>query len=169
VGIVEQLDLSGFKVNRRESGKKAGGKPPGSPAEEVPGKMRYNFTDSESRIMKGRTGKQFEQAYNARIAVDVESMLIVGEYVTNRCHDKEELAEVVKSIDGEIYEAKKLAADSGYDREEGVKEAEGRDEEGNEVYCAVGRQSHHLRVADLEAKEEGGVEAGASAKVSPIP
>jgi hypothetical protein len=57
-------------------------------------------------------------------------MLIVGEYVTNRCHDKEELAEIVKSIGGEIYGAETIAADSGYYREEGVKEVEGRDEEG---------------------------------------
>ncbi|MDR1470842.1 MAG: hypothetical protein LBT00_16310 [Spirochaetaceae bacterium] len=94
------------KVEKEEqTGKKAGGKPPSPPKEEVPGKMQYNFTDSESRIMKGGTGKQFEQAYNAQAAVDAESMLIVGEYVTNHGNDREELAEAVKRIAGEVYQA----------------------------------------------------------------
>ena len=40
-------------------------------------KMQYNFTDPESRIMKGADG--FVQAYNAQVAVEPELQLIVGQ------------------------------------------------------------------------------------------
>jgi hypothetical protein len=150
------------------TGKKAGGKAPSPPAAEPPGKSRYNFTDSESRIMKGGTGKHFEQAYNAQAAVDEGSMLIAGTYVTNHGNDKQELANAVKSIDGKVYEAETVSADSGYYSEGAVKEVEQEDEEGKkagpEVYCAVGRQSHHRTVADLEQQKEEPVGEGATAK-----
>lgn len=48
-------------------------------------KAQYNFTDPESRIMKGPDG--FVQAYNAQIAVD-EQQLIIGQAVTQETNDK---------------------------------------------------------------------------------
>ena len=43
--------------------------------------MPRNFTDSESRIMKGRDG--FIQAYNAQAAVDANAQIIVAHRLTN--------------------------------------------------------------------------------------
>ena len=43
-------------------------------------KDQYNFTDPESRIMKGADG--FVQAYNAQAAVEADFQLIVGQAVT---------------------------------------------------------------------------------------
>jgi transposase len=43
--------------------------------------MQYNFTDPESRIMKGPDG--FVQAYNAQIAVEPDLQLIVGQGVSS--------------------------------------------------------------------------------------
>src|SRR5712692_6087648 len=51
-------------------------------------KAQYNFTDPESRIMKGPNG--FVQAYNAQIAVD-EQQLIIGQAVTQETNDKKQL------------------------------------------------------------------------------
>ncbi|MDR1903096.1 MAG: transposase, partial [Treponema sp.] len=113
-------------------------------------------------------GQHFEQAYNAQAAVDIESMLIVGEYVTNHGNDKKELEPIVQSIDGETYRAEKGCADSGYYSEEAVQAVERENEKGErqgpEVYCAVGKQSHHRSVADLEKREAEAVPTGATAK-----
>jgi len=43
-------------------------------------KDQYNFTDPESRIMKGADG--FVQGYNAQASVEPEMLLIVGQSVT---------------------------------------------------------------------------------------
>jgi transposase len=136
------------KEERR--GKQAGGKPP---AAEPPGTMQFNFTDSESRIMKGGTGKQFEQGYNAQAAVDTGSMLIVGGYVTNHPNDKEELEEITGRADTEAYRVETVSADSGYYSAKAVKAVEREDGSGPRVYCATGRQPHHRTVEDLEEKE----------------
>jgi transposase len=117
---------------------------------------QYNFTDPESRIMKAGSGKHFEQSYNAEAAVDIESMLIVGGYVTNHANDKKELEAAVNSVD-EVYEVETVSADTGFYSEEAVHAVEQRDEKGKcqgaEVYCAVEKQSHHRSVQDLEKKE----------------
>lgn len=48
--------------------------------------------------MKFGNSKNFEQSYNLQAAVDADSMLIVGAYPTQKCNDKEELKNCVKSI-----------------------------------------------------------------------
>jgi transposase len=137
-----------------KEGKKHGGGGKEKPLEEY----QYNFTDSESRIMKAGSGKHFEQSYNAQAAVDTETMLVVGEYVTNHANDKQELGRIAGSIDGEVYTAETVSADTGFFSEEAVKEVERRDEQGKAwgplVYCAVEKQRHHRRVQDLEKQEE---------------
>jgi hypothetical protein len=108
--------------------------------------------------MKAGNGKHFEQSYNAQAAVDTETMLVVGGYVTNHGNDKEELQPVVESIDEGVYRVETVSADTGFFSEGAVKAVEKRDERGVvrglEVYCAVEKQSHHRRVKDLEKGEE---------------
>jgi transposase len=58
-------------------------------------KAQYNFTDPESRIMKGPDG--FVQAYNAQIAVD-ELQLIVGQSVTQDANDQKQLMPMITTI-----------------------------------------------------------------------
>jgi transposase len=152
-----------------EKGEGGGKKESGGSKREKPfEEYRYNFTDSESRIMKAGNGKHFEQSYNGQAAVDTETMLVAGEYVTNRGNDKEGLGEIVGSVDGELYTVETVSADTGYFSGGAVKEVEKRDEQGEaqgpEVYCAEEKQSHHRRVKDLEQQEEPG-EAGADATV----
>jgi transposase len=65
---------------KRDAGKKPGGKDPEPPASGPQDKDQINLTDEESRIMKAGAG--FDQCYNAQTAVDTDSMLIVGGFVT---------------------------------------------------------------------------------------
>ena len=49
-------------------------------------KDQYNFTDPETRIMKGPDG--FVQGYNTQVAVEPVLQLIVGQTVTQAANDK---------------------------------------------------------------------------------
>ena len=88
----------------------AAGKPPDSAKPEP--KAQYNFTDPESRIMKGPDG--FVQAYNAQIAVN-EFQLIVGQAVTQETNDKKQLLPMITTIAQQSgHTLTQLLADAGY-------------------------------------------------------
>ncbi|HEV2654309.1 MAG TPA: transposase [Ktedonobacteraceae bacterium] len=72
----------------RTTGRRSGGRPPKPP---VPGPRdgdQYNGTDPQSRVMKNPTDAAFEQDYNAQIAVDQESLLIVASALSNHPNDR---------------------------------------------------------------------------------
>ena len=139
------------REQQRKNGKKPQGKEPVAPSENPPDKMQYNFTDPESRIMKAGNGQHFEQAYNAQAAVETETLLIVGQLVTDAPNDKEQLNPVLDSIPEEVLEIENVLADTGYYSEAAVKKAES--DNGPTVYCAVEKTGHHRTVSDLEKKE----------------
>ena len=106
-------------------------------------KDQYNFTDPESRIMKGGDG--FVQGYNAQAAVEPEKGLIVGQFVTQAANDKEQLRPMLEAVEqqsGQRPEA--VLADSGYCSEENLKylESAERPERKIEGYIATGKQEH---------------------------
>ena len=75
-------------------------------------KAQYNFTDPESRIMKGPDG--FVQAYNVQVAVD-ELQLIVGQSVTQETNDKKQLMPMIATIAQQSGDTPtQLLADAGY-------------------------------------------------------
>ena len=75
-------------------------------------KEQYNFTDPESRIMKGPDG--FVQAYNVQVAVD-ELQLIVGQSVTQETNDKKQLIPMITAIEQQSGATpSELLADAGY-------------------------------------------------------
>lgn len=75
-------------------------------------KAQYNFTDPESRIMKGPDG--FVQAYNAQIAVNAQQ-LIVGQAVTQETNDKKQLIPMITIIEQQSGDTPtQLLADAGY-------------------------------------------------------
>jgi transposase len=75
-------------------------------------KAQYNFTDPESRIMKGPDG--FVQAYNAQVAVN-EQQLIVGQAVTQETNDKKQLMPMIAAIEEQSGDTPThLLADAGY-------------------------------------------------------
>jgi transposase len=75
-------------------------------------KAQYNFTDPESRVMKGPDG--FVQAYNVQVAVD-ELQLIVGQAVTQETNDKKQLLPMITVIGEQSGDTPiQLLADAGY-------------------------------------------------------
>jgi transposase len=81
-------------------------------------KAQYNFTDPESRIMKGPDG--FVQAYNVQVAVD-EWQLIVGQAVTQDTNDKKQLLPMITTVAQQSGDTPtQLLADAGYCSEENL-------------------------------------------------
>lgn len=106
-------------------------------------KDQYNFTDPESRIMKGSDG--FVQAYNAQAAVEPDFQLIVGQTVTEAANDKEQLLTMVGQVERQSGQRPdEVLADSGYCSEENLEQLESakNPERRVEGYIATGRQKH---------------------------
>jgi transposase len=81
-------------------------------------KAQYNFTDPESRIMKGPDG--FVQAYNVQVAVD-DLQLIVGQAVTQDTNDKRQLLPMIVTIARQSGDTPtQVLADAGYVSEENL-------------------------------------------------
>jgi len=78
------------------------------------GSDQINFTDPESRIMKGSDGA-FVQAYNAQAAVDALSHIVLAASVSNVAADAEHFPDLVNetiATTGEVPEL--FSADAGY-------------------------------------------------------
>jgi hypothetical protein len=88
----EQAEYEAKMAQREErertTGRRPGGRPPTPPTRGPRDGDQYNFTDSESRIMKSSTHAGFEQDYNAQVAVDQASLLIVGWALSNHPNDR---------------------------------------------------------------------------------
>ena len=102
-----------------EKGKKAtGAKPPiPNPEQAVPEpKAQRNFTDPESRVMPDGANKgAFLQGYNAQVAVDGASQIIVAAHVTQNANDVRELLPMLKAIVENVGAlATTTSADAGY-------------------------------------------------------
>jgi transposase len=138
----------------KASGKKARGQEPTPPKADGPCKAdQVNLTDSDSRIMHV-SGGGFEQCYNAQAGVDVESMLIITQNVTQKPNDKRELApflEAVYSLPEELGKVNSVLADAGYCSEENVKNA---DNHNITPYICVNREPHNQRLSERFSYEE---------------
>jgi hypothetical protein len=88
---VEQAEyeakLEQRKQRERTTGRSRGGRPPTPPKKGPHDGDQYNFTDPQSRVMKSSTHAGFEQDYNAQVAVDQKSLLIVGYALSNHPND----------------------------------------------------------------------------------
>jgi len=101
-------------------------------------KAQYNFSDPESRIMKGADG--FVQAFNAQIAVESGSQLIVGQAVTQQANDKQQVVPMVANIVQQAgQKPTELLADSGYCSDRNLEHLE---ENEIEAYVATDRHKH---------------------------
>jgi len=117
----------------------------GKPAEaaQPSDKDQYNFTDPESRIMKGADG--FVQGYNAQIAVEADFQMIVGYTVVQAANDKEQVQPMVQVIEQQSGQRpQQLLADNGYCSEENLKHLDSPQapEKRIDAYIATGRQKH---------------------------
>jgi transposase len=83
-------------------------------------KAQYNFTDPESRIMKGPD--EFVQGYNTQVAVEPLLQLIVGQTVTQASNDKRQMVPLIEAIEEQSGQRpEEVLADSGYCSEENLK------------------------------------------------
>jgi transposase len=170
IELAEHEKKMAGRAAKQERGEKVGGKPPQAPTPEPDPGDQYNFTDSESRIMKAGNGNHFEQSYNAQGAVEVESRLIVGERVSQSPNDKQELVADLQAIPSEVGSVESVLIDSGFYSENAVRVVEqttAGQPSGTTVYAAMERKSHHRSVADLERKAEPNPPA-AGASVSEV-
>jgi len=106
-------------------------------------KDQYNFTDPESRIMKGADG--FVQAYNAQAAVEPAFQLIVGQAVTQATNDKEQLIPMLATIEEQSGQRPAdVLADSGYCSEKNLEHLDSEQKPERRVigYIATERQKH---------------------------
>lgn len=141
---IEQAEYEAKLAQRAErertSGRRPGGRPPSPP---VPGPRegdQYNFTDPESRIMKNPTDAGFEQDYNAQVAVDQGSLLIVGYALSNHPNDSQEADPTLESIPSALGTPEAAALDAGYFGPATLAACAKR---GIEPYIATGRDPHH--------------------------
>jgi transposase len=130
----------------RTRGKKPGGREPKPPTPGVRATDQVNLTDDQSRIMPV-SGGGFEQAYNAQLAVDVGSLLIVAEYVSQQCNDKKEIAPMVAALEqlpAAVGQVEDVLADNGYYSADNVQTCVAH---GLIPYVAAGRDPHHPTLA----------------------
>jgi transposase len=104
-------------------------------------KDQYNFTDAESRILKGPDG--FLQGYNTQIVVEPGLQLIVGQAVTQAANDKQQLLPMIATVKEQSgQKPTQVLADSGYTSDSSL---QGVEEAKIDAYLAVARDKHHPR------------------------
>jgi transposase len=107
-----------------------------------------NFTDPDSRIMMKNS--EVVQAFNAQIAVDAESQVIVAEVVSNQAPDAEYfepvLETVIENCEGDAPIA--VSADNGYLSKAAIDAAKRHDVN---AYLALGREEKTGSKRDADA------------------
>ncbi len=145
--------LSVRNAKEKKTGKKPKGRPPTPPKPGPESKDQVNLTDSESRIMPSQGGG-FEQAYNGQAAVDIESMLIVENHITQQSNDKLEVTPALENLSrlpDNLGSVDKLLADTGYFSADNVEKCETNDVV---PYIAVERQRHNAPPQDRFTEPE---------------
>ncbi len=155
------------KMAQRAAQEQATGRRPRgrAPTPPVPGpraKDQYNFTDPDSRIMKNPTDAGFDQDYNAQVAVDQDSLLIVGTSLSNHPNDTHEAEPTLAAIPPEVGTPGAAALDHGYWSAATLEACADRD---IEPYIATGREPHHQSWQERFAPEPDPPPADASAQV----
>ena len=113
-------------IKEQDSGKKPQGREPKPPEPGPKTTDQVNLTDEDSRIMP-TSGGGFEQTYNAQAGVDMDSMLIVENHVTQHPNDKQEIKPALKNLAAlpdTLGTVDALAADTGYFSENNVNRCE---------------------------------------------
>lgn len=147
--LAAQAEYEGKMAKRqvkRDAGKKPGGKDPEPPTGGGPqDKDQISLTDEESRIMKV-SGGGFDQCYNGQVAVDADSMLIVGAFVTQAGNDSGQIKPMLAVLEKQkeqIGMPGQLLADTGYFSAANVDACVAS---GIEPLIAMKRETHHLPV-----------------------
>ena len=115
-----------------------GGRPYKRAYGEPEDKAQRNFTDPQSSIMKTST-EGFQQCYNAQLAVEGQSQLIVATQVTANGSDQGQMLPVLEQAKTNVGEnPETVLADAGYANERDLQALESAGVDG---YVALGRES----------------------------
>ena len=117
-----EAKMKARREKEQRTGKKTTGKKPKRPSRAIDPKAQVNLTDDESRIMP-TSGGGFDHAYNAQIAVDCVSRLIVSNDVSQRPTDRTLLVENIEKLGAlppEVGTVTEVLADAGYFSKENV-------------------------------------------------
>jgi hypothetical protein len=99
------------------------------------------------------SGGGFQQAYNAQAAVDMDTMLILENHVSQSSNDKQELKTILNKIaelPNQLGVVDKVAADNGYKSESNTAFSA---EVGVELYVPAGRQKHNNKLDELLSQD----------------
>jgi transposase len=135
------------EAKEKSSGRKPGGHAPGQPQPGPQPKDQVNLTDADSRIMPTSDGG-FEQSYNAQAAVDIDTMLIVEQHVSQNPNDKQEVEPALDNLDAVasvVGKVEALIADTGYFSSANVDTCQAREVD---PYIAAGRDAHYPPLAE---------------------
>jgi transposase len=135
------------QATEERTGRKPGGPPPAVPQPGPRPKDQVNLTDADSRIMPAADGG-FEQAYNAQAALDVQTMLIVEQHVSQNANDKQEVEATLTGVDAIapiLGKAEAVIADNGYYSGTNVEACE---QHQVTPYLAAGREAHYPPLAE---------------------
>ena len=135
-----QAKLRAREEKAQETGRKPRGPEPKPPKPGARDKDQYNFTDPDSRIMKNSTNGGFDQHYNVQVAVDQDSLFIVGNTLSNHPVDTYEAIPTIDAIPPEIGQPKAAALDKIYFAPKNIQELEART---IDPFIATGREPHH--------------------------
>lgn len=112
--------------------------------------------------MKNSNNGGFDQHFNAQIAVDQSSLLIVSTFLSNHPNDQLDGLPTVDAISPRIGKPKRAAFDTGYFS---VTNIQGLESRNIEPYIATGRPTHYVEVQALLKHTQRPPEEEASAKV----
>ena len=135
-----QAKLRAREEKAKKTGRKPGGPEPKPPASGPRDKDQYNFTDPDSRIMRNSTNGGFDQHYNVQVAVDQDSLFIVGNTLSNHPVDTYEAIPTIDAIPPQIGQPKAAALDNSYFAPRNIQELEAR---AIDAFIATGREPHH--------------------------
>jgi transposase len=134
------------RERRKNEGRRGGGPPPAPPSPGIDPKAQVNLTDPDSRIMKV-SGQGFEQCYNAQLAVDMQSRLIVAPGLTQEVNDKQQLIpaiEKLRTLPPELGQVEAVVADHGFLSAANVTACAAPDRAPMVPLIAMGREPHHV-------------------------
>src|SRR5262245_51057508 len=138
-GAIRQADEQDRRQREAEGRPAKRGRRP-EPSETPEAKAQRNFTDPDSRIMVDGATKAFVQAYNAQVAVDADSQVIVACHVTQEADDKQQVVPLVEGIEANTGAMPRAGlADSGYFSEANIAYLETR---GIDPHVATERLKH---------------------------
>jgi len=84
------------------------------PDQDIDDKKQISFADHDARMM-GKKGGEFNYNYNPQISVDSDHQIIVGQHVSQKANDKQEVKPALEQIEKTTgQQADKMSLDNGY-------------------------------------------------------